>query len=426
MRAPYLLSLLFLAGCATASKSDCDSSLPGDLTVAIASSGPATDAAPVVRVFDAAGERVAELSDGETMEGLAGGAYTWELARGWTAAGTAVGALDLGAGAVCVGGDPVTVEVSAAEQPASGRVWASSWESVLVLANDPAADALTPEAAPLIPFTNNLNALSADATGNLWGATPWTYGARLVALPAGAMMGAVETPPAVEVSAPSLAGNANFTSLSFDGEGNAWATASTQMGGFVGVVGWSAATLRDARIAGGVVEAEPDWAVVVDGLTTLSGGYADAVGDLWITSTEDQALVRVARADLVSGTTGVADAPTVAPAVRMRLVDADGNPYRGVESVVEGASGGLFVLAATTGAIVRVPASALEGEGDVTADALQLGVTALPTALAADGAGGVWWSDTGRVGHVSAAGEDGNLVTVEALERAGAVHADVR
>jgi hypothetical protein len=30
------------------------------------------------------------------------------------------------------------------------------------------------------------------------------------------------------------------------------------------------------------------------------------------------------------------------------------------------------------------------------------------------------------VGHVSAAGEDGNLVTVEALERAGAVHVDVR
>ena len=61
----------------------------------------------------------------------------------------------------------------------------------------------------------------------------------------------------------------------------------------------------------------------------------------------------------------------------------------------------------------------------MTADALQLGVTALPTALAADGQGGVWWSDTGRVGHVSSAGGDGTLVTVEALERAGAILADV-
>jgi streptogramin lyase len=112
----------------------------------------------------------------------------------------------------------------------------------------------------------------------------------------------------------------------------------------------------------------------------------------------------------------------------MRLVDADDGdaPWRGLTSVVEASSGGLYVLAATSGAIVSLPAGDLGSSGDVGAEALQLGVTALPSALAADADGGVWFVDSGSVGHMAEGAASATVSDVPELERAGALHLDVR
>lgn len=101
----------------------------------------------------------------------------------------------------------------------------------------------------------------------------------------GARVGEGVAVPDLEVTAPSVSGNANFTSLSFDSDGNLWATTGAQMGGFVGVVGWSVESLHAARLTGGAVEAEPDWAVAVDAFPPVSGGAVNEDGHLWVTTT---------------------------------------------------------------------------------------------------------------------------------------------
>jgi sugar lactone lactonase YvrE len=423
---PCLLSLLPVMACTDGKGLPCDTSASGDLEVSIVASASAS-ASAFVRVYGPDGAVVAEVTEGELLSELPGGAYTYEVIRAWDGT-TSVGALDLGAGEVCIGGGTTSVEVAVDAQPGSGALWASTWENLLVLPATPGADSLSPDVQRTLGATNSINALAADASGNLWAATPWTYGARFVVLAPGALSGTGAASPDLEVSAPSLAGNANFTGLSFDADGNLWATTGMQMGGFVGVVGWSADVLRAARVSGGALEAEPDWAVTVDGVVHLSGGTVDADGDLWATAEDDEALLRIARADLMSGTAGVDAAPAVSPAVRMRLVDAEDGvtPWRGLTSVVEASTGGLYVLAATTGAIVSVPAGSLDDSGDVGVDALQLGVTALPNALAADGDGGVWFVDSGSVGYLAAGADSAEVSEVTALERAGALYLDVQ
>jgi hypothetical protein len=420
------LAVLPLVACGGSKGAPCDAAAPGELEVSIVASASAS-ASPFVRVYGPDGTLVAEATEGEFLSELPGGAYTYEVIRAWDGT-TSVGALDLGAGEVCVGGGTASVEVAVDAQPGSGRLWASTWEDLLMLPATAGVETLSPDAQRTLGATNSINALAADASGNLWAATPWTYGARFVVLAPGALSGTGAASPDLEVSAPSLAGNANFTGLSFDTDGNLWATTGTQMGGFVGVVGWSAEVLRAARVSGGAVQAEPDWAVTVDGLVNLSGGTVDANGDLWATAEDDEALVRIARADLLAGTSGVGAAPAVSPAVRMRLVDAADRdtPWRGLTSVVESSTGGLYVLAATSGAIVSVPAGALDDSGDVGVDALQLGVTALPNAVAADGDGGVWFVDSGSVGYLAAGADTADVSAVTELERAGALYLDVQ
>jgi sugar lactone lactonase YvrE len=398
---------------------DCDESVPG--SVALTVSAPDGVPSPTVALYSEAGERVGLLTAGQSLTDLPGGRYIAELLR----SEGGVGALDFGVQEICVGGSDDEIVVEAFPQPAAGQLWATSWEAVHVF--PPALDATTaaPAASLTIPFTNSFGGIAVDATGALWAAAAPTYGARIVALPAGALTGTAEVPPALELSAPSLAGDANFTSLSFDGDGNLWATTAPLLGGFVGVVGWSAATLREARLLGGLVEQEPTWAATVSGLSALNGGWVDAAGDLWATSADDEALVRVSADALRAATGGVAAAPALEPAARVRLVDADGNPFRGVESIAPGAEGQLYVLAAVSGAILSVPTSGVSSGGDLAVDALQLGVTALPTSLATDGTGGVWWSDTAELGHVSAAGGDGVRIEAPAIERAGVLLLDL-
>lgn len=424
MRSSLVLLPALLTACELP-KDTCDSGSTGSLAIALADTA-AAGAAPTVRIYGPDGALVQEVTPPAVLEGLPGGAYTYEVIRVWDG-GTATGTLDLGVGEVCVGGEEAAIELDAQAQPGSGQLWATSWESVLVLPATPDAATLTPEASRSVPLTNNFNALTADASGNLWGATPWTYGARFVVLAPGALTGTAEATTDLELTAPSLSYNANFTSLSFDAEGNAWATTGAQMGGFVGVVGWSAETLRAARRTGGPIEAEPDWAVQVEGLADLSGGTTDATGDLWVTSSDDEALVRLAAADLRTGTAGVDAAPTIAPAVRMRPVQSTtGAPaWRGLTSVVPSSTGGLYVLSTTNGSVLFLPPESLSASGDTTVDALDLGVTALPQTLSPDAEGGVWFIDTGRVGHLTAGDAAAATPEVAAIERAGALFLDV-
>lgn len=407
-----------LAGCTTGGSKGlvCDASAPGGVSVAVvgADGAPADNA---VALFDEAGAAVGVLRDGESLTELPGGRYLYEVLR---ETGSTVGATDFGVGELCIGGADAEIAVEVGTQPAAGALWAASWETVHVFPATEGAARLEPAASLSFPLTNSFGGIAMDRTGALWAAAAPTYGARFVALPAGALTGAGEVAPALELVAPSLVGSTNFTSLSFDGDGNAWATAAPLLGGFVGVVGWSAAALREARLLGGVVEVEPTWAGTVEGITGLNGGAVDAAGDLWATSADEQAVFRVSAEELRGATGGVEGAPALPTAGRIRPVDDGGNPYRGVDGVTFGEDGLLYVLAAVSGAILSVPTSAVDG-GDVEIAALQLGVTALPTGLAGDGAGGTWWSDTAEVGHVSAGGGDGVRIDAPALERAGAI-----
>jgi hypothetical protein len=422
MRAAWSVGLVgWLAGCTVeGGGSACDASVPGAVSVSVLGPDGGRGRGEVA-LFDGEGTLVGVLADGDSLADLEGGRYLYEVWRAPDGAGGAWGALDFGVGEVCVGGADALVQVEVAAQPSAGGLWAASWETVHVLPVETDATSAEPRASVTIPLTNSFGGIAVDPTGALWAATGSTYGARFVALPAGALTGAGEVPPSVEVSAPTLSANAAFTSLSFDGDGNLWATTAPLLGGFVGVVGWSATSLREARLLGGLVEQEPTWAATVDGLTAVNGGWVDPAGDLWATSADDLALVRIPADALRAATSGVEAAPSVAPVGRVRLVDGDGAPFLGLDSVTNGPEGSLYVLAAVSGAILTVPRAATDGGGDVVVDALQLGVTALPTALATDGAGGTWWSDTGRVGHVSEAGGDGVLIDVVAIERAGAL-----
>lgn len=423
------LALLPLVAACSADGAACDDSRPGDLTLALTLPDTALDTAPAVRVYDADGAAVGTLAQGETLAGLAGGAYRYEIVRGWTALTdglrTAVGANDATEGSICVGGAPATLELTLADQPGSGRLWASSWEDLLVLPADPEAGSADPVATPTISMTNNANALTADALGNAWLATPWTYGARLLVLRPGAMGASGEAAPALTLAPPALVGDANMTAVVFDADQNLWATTAPQMGGFVGLVGWSHDALLTARLTGGEVEADPTWAATVPDVDGLYGATLAADGTLWA-SADSGTLVQIDLAG-VQAAGGTVDAPATAePNARVRLWDADhAFDWVGLESLAPGPDGSVYALATTAGAILNVPASDLRASGDVELDGLRLGVEALPEELAASPDGGTWWVDTATVGYLPAPGDDASEVAVDALERPAAAWLDV-
>lgn len=392
-----------------AEKSACDT---GSQSLTVEGLGGAAK----VAIYGPDSTLVGVYEDGDTVEAVPAGAI-YEIRRGAGAAGGVEAAVDLGVGAVedC----SALLTVATAPQATAGAIWTSTWEQLLAYTWDGAA--LAPVGAPLVPLSNSINALAIDASGNLWAATPWTYGARFVVLAPGQQHLEGEVAPALELSAPSLVGDANVTSLFFDDQGNLWATTGTQIGGYVGVVGWSAATLRAARLAGGAVEAEPTWAAQMDGATTLSGGAR--VGDTLYVSAEDEGLIL--SVPLAEVQVDRAAGATVAPTHAVSLLQDEDAAWRGLTGLAPGPDGGLAVLAATSGAILELPAADLNADGAVLVAGTQMGVTALPQAIAADGAGGVWFSDTGALGWLSRPGAAPVVYALPEIARAGAVGVDL-
>lgn len=425
---PFAVLPALLAGC-DADGAPCNASAPGDLTLDLTLPDTALDSAPEVWVYDSAGANVGTLANGETLSGLPGGSYRYELARGWTALAdglrTAVGATDATEGSVCVGGEPAELTLDAADQPGSGRLWASSWENLLVLPADAAAASADPVATPTVSMTNNFNAITADALGNAWVATPWTYGARLLVLRPGALGATGEAAPALSLTSDALAGDANITAVVFDADQNLWITTAPQMGGFVGIAGWSHDALLTAKLTGGEVTADPTWAATVPDVDGLYGATAGADGTLWA-SADGGVLVQIDRtAVMASGGTIAAPASTE-PLTRVHLWDTDhAFDWVGLESLAAGPDGSVYALATTAGAILNVSEADLSRSGDVELEGLQLGVEALPEELASSPAGGTWWVDTATVGYLPAPGEAATEVDVAALERPAAAWLDV-
>lgn len=433
MRAGWNLGIFAIAsvtvGC---TRNDCDPTQTGDLSIELVADGvlPALETPVTVELRREDGSLVEEVTESTVLPALDGGNYRLTVVRGFTAA---VDGLRLGFGALenpvfeqCVGGNPATTTIAVAQQPGSGKLWATSWEHVLAYPADPGAGSSAPVADLTIELSNALSAVASDRSGSLWAATGWTYGARLVGIAPGAVSGTGAVAPALEIRATGfLAENALFTGMRFDAEGNAWAVTGPQMGGFIGIVGWSRETMEQAWLTGGVVEAMPDFVGTAPNVEGFSDLWIDAQGDLWTTAPVEAEILHFSADALRVGTP---DAPAeVAPAARYRLTDEALVAWSGLDTLAPDGAGGFYTMAWDSGTLVRVTAEALGNATDgrvLATPALPLEVTALPEALTADAAGGVWWLDTGKLGHLAADGSAAS-VSAAALERPGVAHLDI-
>ncbi len=343
-------------------------------------------------VYTAAGVEVAVLGDGDSLTDIPAGPYLLGVGnvRGEDDGSGFVATYGLLSGTVsevCLGdGETLDRTPELVLQPGSRHLWFSAGESLAAFAPESlgATATLAPDLRMDVTPTNDFRGFAFDPMGNLWAATSDTYGVRLLVfepqdVEAG---GAVE--PIVTVTNDLFGQGASIGEIAFAPDGQLVGVVNNTYEAWVGAFGYDPSGQILALVSGETATAEPTWTATVDGLVSPADLAFDDAGRAWISDQDNAVVLRV---DAFADEAVTPDARFTALYMEYAL--------RGPTDLAFLPDGGLLVDYWTDGQLVELPASELEGTGDVTVvvDGTTFDVLALPEGLAVTGTGTQWYGN---------------------------------
>ena len=358
----------------------CPESGSGMLEIAI--TGLPAGVTPSVTVTGPAGT---EMPTGTSTLSLDGGTYT-------VTADIVVGPADpivrtawaptveaSGASGVCVrDGETVTVDVTYAAIPTSGKLWSHGTAPAPVVgfaAADLGASG-SPEPA-MAPLTRDAAAFTFDREGNLWIIGGTTTDPTLARYDADTVAAADRTAE-IEVFVEGSGCSPGAQALAFDADGNLWLAilCDDQV----------VRLTPDQLAASGTVTAD----VVLGGVTAPKGLAFDAAGNLWVAS--DIGISQYEAA--------VLDASAAAPTLTLHIIATGDATAADPTALTFDASGDLWATVNANYNFARIAAPDLTGTGEadvVPAAYVSVGVSALPAGTAIDDSGALWFGATAGV-----------------------------
>ncbi|MDP2307929.1 MAG: hypothetical protein Q8P18_18025 [Pseudomonadota bacterium] len=391
-----MLFLLLAVACTNDSATCATGGDPAALTVTFDAPDLEWASKPKVRVYDADGALVADLSPGESViEGLAPGPYSLVTVRATVANDAGADFSELAYGRltdtvelICVDGDTAAT-VPYVLQPSSGHLFASSGERIAGFASpELGGNEVSADISLDLSLVNGLNAFHFDPLGNLWAATQATYGARFLVFEPGSVsaVGAIE--PDFELAVPDFADNDRLTDFAFAEDGSLWVSVAHDDTSFVGLYHFSAAQ-GFSVLRGESVDA-PAETFTVTGLLTPEDLVFDSAGGLWIADFDQNAVVRVDVASPSGTVLTPTDTVTLFHDAKLTT------PFLGPTDLSIDADGGLWVNWWTDASLTRL---ASPQDGPQLPDTVyQPDSLALVAGLTQDLGGGLWYGQEGATG----------------------------
>lgn len=350
---------------------------------------------PGMEVYAPDGTQVANIDTATTLS-LPDGPYFLLNRRGAldpaeAPVAAAEGLLDGAVQSICLNAtSPLTVGGIWEEQPSSGQLWVSSGETLVGFGS--LSSELSTTTRIDLPGTNDLRAFAFDAAGELWVATSPTYGTRLLVFSPGNL----ET-PAVELAPSALAPSASIVDMEFDTQRNLWILLNNRDDGFIGLIGYTPAQAM-AAVLGWEPDPTPAWSVQVEDLLGPNDMAFAPDGSLWIADFGNDAspLKQMDPSSFPESGT-VAASKILLPTFDNGSVSGT---LAGANNVVVTPNGGLWTNWWTSLAISYFSAEQLaNGETDPGLLYSSEIVTSLPSGLARDAQGGLWWGDEPQDGR---------------------------
>ncbi len=352
--------------------------------------------APALDVYNEAGTVVATVTTPTDSLELSGGMYVLAMRRGIApptdVAGlgvkSAFGSLGTTHAVVCVGDDATTeFEATWEEQPSSGAMWVTYGEHVFGF--DQAA-LLVGNELPIVgdlfvDLSNDLRGFAVDAYGNLWTPTSPTYGARVVKFEPGAVLGGESVAfggPAFDEDAPQI------EDIAFDDKEQLWLLIRHSNTAFVGLWGFSAAAVREF-LAFGTLPGDPV-RITVDGLVAPEDIAFDLDGSMWIADFGGDQLVNVGLSSIEGAAAG---SWTPSDTFHSTYYDATGShTLTGPTTVDVDDNGRVWVNWFTAATVTRFDDPTDIGNR-IPSAIKSADVLDLPSGLAIDHAGSVWYGN---------------------------------
>ena len=351
----------------------CSASSSGSLVVNV--HGLPASVNGIVSVTGAAGDQTVHATQTLT---LAGGNYTIAATRVVVDDPFARAVYDatVSADTVCVGGAPVTVDVTYTMIPTSNKLWAINGNggagSLLGFASSSLASSGSPSATVAADGPAG-RSIAFDRDGNLWAFGATTGDATLVRFPAASLATGGTKTPDRSINVPSIACIPSGSELAFDKAGNLWMSAACDH---------SVSRLTPAMLAASG-DATPD--VKLGGLGAPTGLAFDTSGALFVGDNDANRVHRFDASQL--------GASTSSPAMSLDVVTPNPSSVEiRPDLLAFDHTGALWVTDFGGNTFSKLAQADISGTG-TTATAgvvITVGAAALIDSIAFDESGGLW------------------------------------